>query len=41
MNEQLKADLQEVANKNAVSFSVTVTVVPVPVTETIDFVPTN
>ena len=39
MDDTLKADLQAVANKDAVSFSVTTTVVPVPVTETTEFNP--
>lgn len=42
MDATLQADLQAVADKDQVSFSVTVAVPPVPVppAETVDFVPT-
>ena len=42
MDDTLKADLQAVANKDAVSFTVTTTLPPVPVepvTETVEFSP--
>lgn len=39
MESTLQADLQAVADKDNVKFSVTTTVIPVPVTETVEFTP--